>query len=91
MNDYFYYSPCLRVGNKAITWLVCCLVIWLFCCFVVLLFDIFLSGGFVILLLDDCVVRWSVWKAVPLYCFLFLFIDVCYSTVFTAYNRGLDR
>ena len=50
MNDYFYHSPCLRVGNKAITWLVCCLVIWLFCCLVVLLFDIFLSGGFVVLL-----------------------------------------
>ena len=47
------------------------LVVLLFCCLVVLLFDIFLSGGFVVLLLDDCVVRWSVWKAVPLYCFLF--------------------
>ena len=47
------------------------LVVLLFCCLVVLLFDIFLSGGFVVLLLDDCVVRWSVWKEVPLYCFLF--------------------
>ena len=41
--------------------------------------------------LSGClVVRRSVWKTVPLYCF-FLFIDIFSITVFTAYNRGLDR